>query len=249
MLVHSIPSLKVLDLHAVTLPERIQAKRVFAPDVTLDVAFGTHKPPPDPKLHEVAPPQSVLERELVTEAAALRERLRLEEEARPMRLFQHNPFPEPPRGSTLPPNAGLTRAMAAWQAATEAASRDDDDAARAQAAASTSGARQPVLVTDLIPERKLGKRKKKLLGAGTSQAPSSLTAGEDSYTAKDVLVLHTLRSNPPAELQTTMAATAVASIGPGSGTIVFQQKQYEEWARRKAAGMGGWKHDTLSVKV
>ncbi|GIL59679.1 hypothetical protein Vafri_14415 [Volvox africanus] len=116
IVIHRMPGLKVLDQHAISPLERRKAAGVIGGDVaTLTVAFGVRVPPYDPAWDEKVPERSVLEQDMSKEAIAIRENMRHEAYMKERGMYMHDPHPEPPRGSSLPPNAGTVRAMQVWR--------------------------------------------------------------------------------------------------------------------------------------
>ncbi|GIL85613.1 hypothetical protein Vretifemale_14155 [Volvox reticuliferus] len=121
IVIHRMPGLKVLDQHVISPLERRKAAGVIGGDVaTLTVAFGTRVPPYDPAWDEKVPERSVLEQDMSKEATTIRENQRHEAYMKERGMYMHDPHPEPPRGSSLPPNAGTVRAMQVWRQQQEA---------------------------------------------------------------------------------------------------------------------------------
>ncbi|KXZ45792.1 hypothetical protein GPECTOR_50g586 [Gonium pectorale] len=181
--IHRMPGLQVLDQHVITALERRKAAGNIGGDVAIaTVAFGKRAPPYDPAWDEKVPDRSVLETEMTKEAATIRDTLRHEAYMRERGMFLHDPHPEPPRGSSLPPNAG-----------TCAASRPNPDA----------------------------------------------------YVARDKLVLYSLR--PGQDLLAAGLTTTVTK--PPSGTIRFEQEEYEAFLKQRAAGSPGWQMGKTVVQL
>ncbi|EFJ52944.1 hypothetical protein VOLCADRAFT_120248 [Volvox carteri f. nagariensis] len=117
LVIHRMPALKVLDQHVITPLERRKAAGLIGGDVaTLTVAFGKRVPPYDPAWDEKVAERSILEQEMSKEATSIRENMRHEAYMRERGMLMHDPHPEPPRGSALPPNAGTVRAMQVYMA-------------------------------------------------------------------------------------------------------------------------------------
>lgn len=99
----------------ITALERRKAEGLIGGDVaTLTVAFGKRLPPYDPAWDEKVPERSALEQQMSKEAATIRDTLRHEAYMKERGMFLHDPHPQAPRGSSLPPNAGTVRAMQVW---------------------------------------------------------------------------------------------------------------------------------------
>ncbi|KAJ9533417.1 hypothetical protein QJQ45_026499, partial [Haematococcus lacustris] len=112
LLVHRLPSLEVLDQHAVSDTERRRAQELLGGDGTAaKVAFLQHLPPDDGAWRVKVAQPSALEQQLVKEAANIRETQRVKRLEDETALFSHNPHPDIPRGRSLPPNSGTRRAQ------------------------------------------------------------------------------------------------------------------------------------------
>eukprot|EP00955_Chlamydomonas_euryale_P109588 365942-Chlamydomonas_euryale.AAC.49 len=110
LVVHGMPGLRVLDQHVITPAERMKSEVAIGGSVSaLTIAFGKRAPVRDGTWDAKVPERSLLEQELVKEAATCRQTRVLREQNRELEQFSHNPHPDIPKGKTLPPNAGTMR--------------------------------------------------------------------------------------------------------------------------------------------
>lgn len=164
------------------------------------------------------------------EAAQARDTKLVRESNKELLQFCHNPYPDIPRGHSLPPNAGVRKAMQTWREASE------------EGGASTSGA-----ATD-FGERRRGLRGTRSVdrSPGGSGRESGREEGSDSaYMAKDTFVLYSNRTR-----QTEMLSASKSLSGLPSGGIDFESKKYENFLTRKLAGtLGQWESDRKIMRV
>ena len=164
------------------------------------------------------------------EAAQARDTKLVRESNKELLQFCHNPYPDIPRGHSLPPNAGVRKAMQTWREASE------------EGGASTSGA-----AID-FGERRRGLRGTRSVdrSPGGSGRESGREEGSDSaYMAKDTFVLYSNRTR-----QTEMLSASTSLSGLPSGGIDFESKKYENFLTRKLAGtLGQWESDRKIMRV
>ncbi|MEW5305261.1 MAG: hypothetical protein WDW36_007816 [Sanguina aurantia] len=116
LVIHTLPSLRVLDQHAITAVERNKAKAMLGVDAAArSVAFLTRAPLHDPAWDRKVAEHSQLEQDLRREATQIRAKNVSDAYMRERALFMHNPNPDIQTGTSLPPNAGMRKAMAVWQ--------------------------------------------------------------------------------------------------------------------------------------
>ncbi|PNW81974.1 hypothetical protein CHLRE_06g268650v5 [Chlamydomonas reinhardtii] len=256
IVIHRMPALKVLDQHVITALERRKAEGLIGGDVaTLTVAFGKRLPPYDPAWDEKVPERSALEQQMSKEAATIRDTLRHEAYMKERGMFLHDPHPQAPRGSSLPPNAGTVRAMQIWRQQLEATGQHVSQSGSAPASPAYGGADRssPAGTTGRgggVGSSAQGGRLRHTSGSGrgASLSPSpnrtgglagtgAGAGGEGPYTSKDKLVLYTLRSGSD-PLATGPAAATLTR--PPPGTIKFEAEEYQQFLTTRAAGAGGW---------
>jgi len=110
--IHHMPQLHVLDQHVVTDAERRKAKANIGGDMqSRSVAFMQRVPAYNPAWDAHVPERSILEQELVKEAATIKDKKQAAAYEAETAQFRHNPHPDIPRGQTLPPNAGMHKAQ------------------------------------------------------------------------------------------------------------------------------------------
>ncbi|KAG2435601.1 hypothetical protein HYH02_011893 [Chlamydomonas schloesseri] len=258
IVIHRMPALKVLDQHVVTALERRKAEGLIGGDVaTLTVAFGKRVPPYDPAWDEKVPERSVLEQHMSKEAATIRETLRHEAYMKERGMFLHDPHPQAPRGSSLPPNAGTVRAMQVWRQQQEATGQQSGSAPASpgHGGGAERGSSGPASTSGRAggggggsPAH--GGRLRHTSGSGRASSPSPSPhrtgdlartgqgiPGDGPYTSKDKLVLYTLRSGAD-PMAAGPAATTLTR--PPPGTIKFEADEYQQFLTTRAAGAGGW---------
>mmetsp|Transcript_18694 Transcript_18694/g.40191 ORF Transcript_18694/g.40191 Transcript_18694/m.40191 type:complete len:364 (+) Transcript_18694:241-1332(+) len=226
--IHRMPRLKVLDMHVVTPLEKTKAAGVIGGDVqTLTVAFGKRAPLRQPEWDDKVQERSVLEQELVKEAARVRDVKIVRAADAELAQFAHNPYPDIPRGRSLPPNAGTSRAMAMWQT---------------QQLGSTAGSSGGLEHTWPAGASGTGE-----MPWSTSKPRSADAASDSPYRPKDVLVLY--QTDVRRDLDLLQSGTTLSNRPP-SGSIRFERSKYEQFVARKTAGtQGNWEVRRNTVHI
>ncbi len=151
--------------------------------------------------------------------------------------FSHNPHPDIPRGKSLPPNAGITQAMKGRAGGGFGALADTSSGSSfAAAAASTSGLGSPG-----------GTGQFGSTSGGKEGTAASRATGAESYAyiPKDQFSLYSTATRL-SELQDQ----GIELRHQTAGNIGFEQRRYEEFVNRKAAGtLGQWELSKKTMKI
>uniref|UniRef100_A0A7S0WNL5 Uncharacterized protein n=1 Tax=Chlamydomonas leiostraca TaxID=1034604 RepID=A0A7S0WNL5_9CHLO len=250
LLVHRLPSLRVLDQHVVADMERRKAAGTIGSDVaTLTVAFGRRQPKYDPAWDDKVPVKSVLEQELAKEAAAVRDARSAAAYEAETALFRHNPHPEIPRGRTLPPNAGVRKALEAWATASYPGPGQGQDGGRRSGLKPPGSARASQFTSFATTNMSAASASAFFVTQQAHMAAERLGVVRDAvqpspYVAKDTLTLYNCK---PGRSELQEAGTRMFAIPIGG--IKFDEDRYHAFVTTRTMGREKWELSKTQLRI